>query len=111
MSGRVPRRTRTATVLAFLGLLSCSPPTVEVAPWTSARAVTPLAVTISYRADPCRQVDHFEVGYEPEEIVVTMFMETQTYGRCLGLNVERRSTLELHERLRDRPVRDGARKI
>lgn len=97
-------------MLAFLGVLSCSPPAVEVTPWASARAVTPHQITIFYRADPCRRVDHFEVGYEPEEIIVTMFMETQRYGRCLGLNVERRWNLGLHERLFNRPVRDGARK-
>ena len=104
----LPAHPLRAIAIALLsGGLACSAPSAELRSVTTASIdADGRQVTLQYRTDSCEAVDRIEVGFAPDEITLSVFVERP--AGCAGIALLRTTTVPLHESVQGRSIRDGS---
>jgi hypothetical protein len=95
-----------AAALFLVVLVSCGGVSARAVPATGVRVEDPLHLSVSYRIDSCRDLDHVEVAYGRSALTVTVFAVPNKVP-C-GLVLPRSVAVPLREPLGNREILDGA---
>ncbi len=87
---------------------------VRPIPWTRARVLRPRVIDVYFWSgvEPCHVLDRVEVDYRRRAVRVTLFEGHEPGAEdtaCIEIAVKKVVRVRLEQRLRGRPIRDGAR--